>query len=211
MPSAIGSTSPLSDGTAVRISRSASWWRPTVRWRKPVGPTRPWGVVAERRLPGISPGHADAAGHAPPCGPPTGHRCSRPSVSNSCLTRPHLSSIPTSRSDPSSGPCLPVSATHTTQPHQGRLAGPDAIAQPTCPCQPTPASKSDTSPANRCGFTPTLTATRRQPAEARATHRRRAVECQLAARLACKFHACGTGRKLGPSKRRSGARIAPER
>ncbi len=47
MTSAIGSTSPQSDGAAARARRSAIWCTPAVPRRKPVGSTRPQGVIQD--------------------------------------------------------------------------------------------------------------------------------------------------------------------
>jgi hypothetical protein len=50
MTSVIGSTSPRSDGAAVRTRRSATRCTPAVRRRKPVGSTRPGAVRRQRPL-----------------------------------------------------------------------------------------------------------------------------------------------------------------
>ena len=50
MTSAIGSTSPRSEGTAVRTRRSATWHTPAVRRRKPVGSTRPEAACGAQHL-----------------------------------------------------------------------------------------------------------------------------------------------------------------
>ena len=78
MTSAIGSTSPRSDGAAVRTRRAATWSTPAVRKQKPVGSSRPFAGTGVRLVWSRSVDDPDVVGiygvfeidmeHCPNCG-----------------------------------------------------------------------------------------------------------------------------------------------